>query len=150
MLVSDFDFELPKELIAQYPTAQRDAARMMLLKRDGSSLGHQIFSDFASHFRAGDCLVLNDTKVIPARLWARRPESGGRIQVFMLESRGGRKWQAFLKPGRRMRIGATAVIEGTENTITVLEKSDDGACLVEFDTDDILDILEKHGSTPLP
>ena len=150
MQVSDFDFILPKELIAQYPTARRDAARMMLLKRDGSDITHQGFTDFSSHFRAGDCLVLNDTKVIPARLWARRPDTGGRIQVFMLESCGDRKWQAFLKPGRRMRIGATAIIEGAGNTITVRGKSDDGACIIEFDTDDILSIMEKYGATPLP
>ena len=96
MLVSDFDFELPKELIAQYPTKERDAARMLVMERATGKRHFTDFRHFAEYLQPGDCLVLNDTRVIPARLWGHRPQTGGKVQVFMLESRGGRIWQAFL------------------------------------------------------
>lgn len=150
MLVSDFDFELPKELIAQYPPEDRAAARMMVINRTTGQRQISDFHHFAEHLNPGDCLVLNDTRVIPARLWGHRPTSGGRVQVFMLESRTPRQWQAFLKPGRRLAIGSQVEIDGAGITLTVLEKEADGACLVEFNTDDVLDVLEKYGNTPLP
>lgn len=150
MLVSDFNFELPKELIAQYPPVRRDAARMMVVSRATGERTISDFRHFADHLHPGDCLVLNDTKVIPARLWGHRPGSGGRIQVFMLESRGDSRWQVFLKPARRLQPGAEVAIDGADATLTVIEKAPDGACIVQFDTEDILGMLEKHGSTPLP
>ncbi len=150
MLVSDFHFDLPKELIAQFPTPQRDAARMMVLERD---TGRRLLSDFhhfADYLHPGDCLVLNDTRVIPARLWGHRPQTNGRVQVFLLEARGGRRWQAFLKPARRLQPGARVEIDGAGVGLTVVEKAPDGACIVEFDVDDVLALLERYGSTPLP
>ena len=150
MLVSDFNFELPKELIAQYPTKERDAAQMLVMERATGKRRFTDFRHFADYLQAGDCLVLNDTRVIPARLWGHRPQTGGKVQVFMLESRGGRTWQAFLKPGRRLAVGDQVVIDGAEVALTVREKAPDGACLVEFDCDDILSILEQFGKTPLP
>ncbi len=150
MLVSDFDFELPPELIAQRPLADRAAARMLVMERDTGRRLSTDFHHFAEYLQPGDCLVLNDTRVIPARLWGHRPETMGKVQVFMLESRGGRQWQVFLKPGRRLRIGARIVLDGDGSGLTVLEKAPDGACLVEFDRDDVLEILEKYGKTPLP
>ncbi len=150
MLVSDFDFDLPKELIAQFPTAERDAARMLVLERDSGKRTLSTFHHFAEYLQPGDCLVLNDTRVIPARLWGHRPESGGRIQVFMLEDRGNRQWQVFLKPGRRLKPGDQVVIDGAEVPLTLISKEADGACLVEFGTDDVLSVLEEFGNTPLP
>lgn len=150
MLVSDFDFDLPQELIAQRPLEDRASARMLVMERDGEGRLDSVFHHFAEYFRPGDCLVLNDTRVIPARLWGERPETHGRVQVFMLESRGGRKWQAFLKPGRRLRIGARVILDGAGTGLTVLEKEADGACIVEFDEEDVLSILENYGKTPLP
>ena len=150
MLVSDFDFELPKELIAQYPTKERDAAQMLVMERTTGKRRFTDFRHFADYLQPGDCLVLNDTRVIPARLWGHRPQTGGKVQVFMLESHGGRIWQAFLKPGRRLAVGDQVVIDGAEVSLTVREKSPDGACLVEFDSDDVLPILEEYGKTPLP
>ena len=150
MLVSDFDFELPQELIAQRPLEDRAAARMLILERETGERLSSDFHHFAEYLHEGDCLVINDTRVIPARLWGERPESHGRVQVFMLESRGGRKWQVFLKPGRRLRIGARVILEGAGTGLTVLEKEPDGACIVEFDDEDVLSILEKYGKTPLP
>lgn len=150
MLVSDFDYDLPRELIAQYPTHERDAARMLIMER---ATGRRMLSDFhhfAEYLQPGDCLVLNDTKVIPARLWGHRPATGGRVQIFMLESRGGRQWQAFLKPGRRLAPGDKVAIDGSAAAITVISKAQDGACLIEFDVDDVLSLLEQCGSTPLP
>jgi S-adenosylmethionine:tRNA ribosyltransferase-isomerase len=150
MLVSDFDFELPPELIAQRPLADRAAARMLVMERATGRRLSTDFHHFAEYLQPGDCLVLNDTRVIPARLWGHRPETMGKVQVFMLESRGGRQWQVFLKPGRRLRIGARIVLDGDGSGLTVLEKAPDGACLVEFDREDVLEILEKYGKTPLP
>lgn len=150
MLVSDFDFELPSELIAQRPLADRAAARMLVMERATGRRRSTDFHHFAEYLRPGDCLVLNDTRVIPARLWGHRPETLGKVQVFMLESRGGRQWQVFLKPGRRLRPGARIELDGDGSGLTVLEKSPDGACLVEFDREDVLEILEKYGKTPLP
>jgi len=150
MLVSDFNFELPKELIAQFPAEKRDGSRMMILERETGRHAISDFSHFSEYLSEGDCLVLNDTKVIPARLWGHRPESGGKVQVFMLESRGDSTWQVFLKPGRRLQIGSQVSIDGSDATITVLEKEADGACLVKFNVEDVLSLLEQCGSTPLP
>ncbi|MGN0892245.1 MAG: tRNA preQ1(34) S-adenosylmethionine ribosyltransferase-isomerase QueA [Oligosphaeraceae bacterium] len=150
MLVSDFDFDLPAELIAQRPLADRAAAKMLVMERETGRRLSSDFHHFADYLRPGDCLVLNDTRVIPARLWGHRPETLGRVQVFMLESRGGRRWQAFLKPGRRLRPGARVLLEGDGSGLTVVEKAPDGACLVEFDKEDVLGILERFGKTPLP
>ncbi len=150
MLVTDFDFDLPRELIAQHPAERRDGSRMMVLERESGRRLATDFSHFAGYIRPGDCLVLNDTKVIPARLFGTRPGTGGRVQAFMLEAREGRRWQALLKPGRRLPVGAKVVIDGAGCTLTVCEKEADGACIVEFDTDDVLDVLERYGKTPLP
>lgn len=150
MLVSDFNFDLPRELIAQYPPEHRDSARMMVLNRRTGKRELSDFHHFAEHLHPGDCLVLNDTRVIPARLWGHRPNTGGRVQIFMLESCGERQWQVFLKPGRRLPVGASVIIDGANVAMTVLEKAADGACIVQFDTGDILTMLERFGNTPLP
>ena len=149
MLVSDFDFDLPQELIAQRPLEDRAAAKMLVMEREGGRRATSDFHHFAEYLQPGDCLVLNDTRVIPARLWGTRPESGGRVQVFMLESRGGRRWQAFLKPGRRLRVGARVVLDGAGSGLTVLEKSPDGACLVEFDDGDTGFVKPGAGRTSI-
>ncbi len=150
MNVHDFDFDLPERLIAQYPAPHRDDSRMMILERRSGEYRIAAFRDFPGLLRPGDCLVLNNTKVIPARLWGHRPGSGGRVQAFMLEARGTGLWLAMLKPGRRLSSGARVEIDGAASGFTIVEKYDDGTALLRFDEADVLSLLEKHGQIPLP
>jgi len=150
MQVSDFNFDLPEELIAQFPLEKRDSSRMMVLERRSGNYHEAPFASFPDFLLPGDVLVLNDTKVIPARLWGHRPESGGRVQAFMLEERGKGLWMAMLKPGRRLTPGTVVRLDGCEHTFTVVEKFADGTAIVQFDTDDVLTLLEEHGQVPLP
>ena len=106
MLVSDFDYELPRELIAQFPPERRDESRLMVLERAGETIRHGRFPDLLEALRPGDCLVLNDTKVIPARLIGRRPGSGGKVELLVLRQRGERTWEALCRPAHRLRTGA--------------------------------------------
>lgn len=150
MNTKDFYFDLPKELIAQYPAAHREDSRMMLVERETGD--HKItgFTDIEKYLEPGDCLVINDTKVIQARLYGNRP-TGGHVEAFLLEQRDGALWQALLKPGRRLPAGSRVILENAEGaSFTVEEKCDDGTFLVRFDTDEVLDLLERFGRTPLP
>jgi len=149
--VDDFDFELPDELIAQAPLAERAASRMLVLPRTGGALEHRSFHDFASYLQAGDCLVLNDTRVIPARLFGHRPETGGRVEAMMVEPVGEGTWTALLRPGRRLKPGTRVEIDGTGGVgFTVEAKDPDGTFRVRFDVDAVMDLLETAGQVPLP
>lgn len=150
MNVHDFDFELPEELIAQYPLEHRDDSRMMILERQTGKYRIGQFREFPEFLQPGDCLVLNNTKVLQARLWGHRPGSGGRVQAFMLEARGTGLWTALLKPGRRLAPGATVELDGSGTTFTVVEKYADGTALLRFEDPDVLSIMEKYGNIPLP
>ncbi len=150
MKVSDFDFELPDELIAQFPAQRRDGSRMMVLDRVSGEPEIHPFTDFMSYIKPGDCLVLNDTRVLRARLFGIREGSGGRVQAFVLKQLGSRSWQCLLKPGRRMQPGAKVLMDGDEASFTVLEHNEDGTFNVEFDTDDVLSLMERAGQVPLP
>jgi S-adenosylmethionine:tRNA ribosyltransferase-isomerase len=151
MQVSEFDYILPSELIAQYPTPRREDSRMMVLQRASGRRMLTSFSAFSSYLHEGDCLVLNDTRVIPARLLGHREKSGGQIEAFLLEQRGSpSNWQAMLRPGRRMAPGSKVVVNGGECAFTVEEKLADGTFLIRFSRGDILEVLEQYGQTPLP
>ncbi|NMA43123.1 MAG: tRNA preQ1(34) S-adenosylmethionine ribosyltransferase-isomerase QueA [Oligosphaeraceae bacterium] len=151
MLVSDFDYNLPLELIAQHPAERRDGSRMLVMKRGSGGTALDDFSSFANFLRSGDCLVLNDTRVIPARLAGRRMPSGGAVEAFMLEQQtNAQTWQALLRPGRRLRPGSIVVIEGSKESFVVEEKLADGSFLIRFSTIQVHDLLQKHGHTPLP
>ena len=151
MNVSDFDYHLPPELIAQHPAQRREDSRMLVIDRCSGAHQARHFTDFASYLQAGDCLVLNDTRVIPARLWGHRMPTGGRVQAFLLEQLGNARWQCLLRPGRRLPPGSRVELEHKESGgFIVEEKNDDGTFCVRFAHDDVLAILDKDGKTPLP
>ncbi len=160
-LVSDFDFELPEELIAQEPPAQRGASRMMMLNRRTGEIRDASFADLPTLLKPGDLLVLNDSRVIPARLYARRTlrrekeKPTGRIEVMLTEPAGDNQWRALVRPGRKIAIGEHLVFPAPTGEIVleadVLERGQFGDRLLEFaPVDDFFDIIERIGHMPLP
>lgn len=124
---------------------------MLVLDRQSGVVQARRFTDFAGYLEAGDCLVINDTRVIPARLWGHRVPTGGRVQAFLLEQLDGPAWQCLLRPGRRLPPGTRVELEHEESGGFIVEaKNEDGTCRIRFDHDDVLAILEKDGKTPLP
>ena len=111
MRTADFDFKLPPELIAQYPSPERDQSRLLVADRNSDRVGHRQFRDLPQYLRPGDVLVLNDSKVIPARLRASNAESGGQFEVLLLEENQVNDWWAMLKPGKRGRIGTRLALK---------------------------------------
>lgn len=150
MLLSDFDYALPEALIAQTPLPDRSASRMLVLPRAGGAPEHRSFHDFAGYFAPGDCLVLNDTRVIPARLFGTKPETGGRVEALLIEALGDGAWSALLRPGRRLRPGTRVRVDGADAAYTIEAKSADGIFTIRFDTAAVLDLLEHAGRIPLP
>lgn len=150
MLLTDFDYDLPEELIAQTPCKQRDHSRLMVLNRSDESIAHDHFFELKKYLKAGDTLVFNNTKVIPARLIGSRDKTGGKVEVFLLRRQDGNKWEVLVKPGKKARIGE--VIDfGTELSCKVLEHTDFGGRVVEFSYEGIWEeILDRLGQTPLP
>ena len=140
-LVSDYFYELPPELVAVRPPPERDGSRMMVVDRAAGTISHRMFRDFSSFLRDGDRVVLNNTRVIKARLLA--PES--RIEIFLLEPAGERRWKGLTKPGRKMRPGVVVAIAGTE--ARVIEALPGGERIIEFLAEPD---LEKHGHMPVP
>jgi S-adenosylmethionine:tRNA ribosyltransferase-isomerase len=139
--LSDYDYDLPRELIAQHPAERRDDSRMMVLHRDGQTTEHRQFRDLKTFLQEGDLLVLNDTQVLPAR----RFSDDGAIEFLFLERLGPRRWKCFVSPGRKMRVGATTEIDNI--TLCVEEITSDGERIVALNED--ID-LHSGGSMPLP
>lgn len=151
MLVSDYNYHLPPELIAQHPAARRADSKMLVLRCDSGELSMHGFADFTSYLRSGDCLVLNDTRVLRARLWGQRQHTGGKVQVFLLEMAADGTWKCMLRPGRRLPPGARVELAGEEGDgFEVLDKYDDGTFQVRFDAEDVFALMEKGGQIPLP
>ena len=150
MKTHDFWYDLPEELIAQTPLQQRDTSRLMVLDKETGEISHKQFSDIISYLRAGDCLVMNDSRVLPARLLGHRP-SGGAIEVLLLRDLGDGKWECLAKPGRKMLVGQEVIFGNGELTATVCDVLEDGNRVVEFHYEGIfLEILERLGKMPLP
>jgi S-adenosylmethionine:tRNA ribosyltransferase-isomerase len=147
MRVDQFDFSLPEELIAQRPAVPRDQARLLDVAPDG--LHDRVVRDLPNLLQAGDLLVFNDTKVIPARLIGKRP-SGGEVEALLIRDRGGGRWLCFARPAKRLKIGD--VVAFNELTAKVEAKHDDGSLTLAFDKRDaaFLAALEKAGAVPLP
>jgi S-adenosylmethionine:tRNA ribosyltransferase-isomerase len=139
--VSDYDYDLPEELIAQRPPARREDARMMVLNRRALRIEHRVVSDLPSFVRPGDCLVLNNTRVIRAR----RFSDDGAIEFLLIENVGGMRWRSLVKPGRKMRVGARTVVDGASARVEAI--CEDGSRIVAFERE--LD-LETGGVIPLP
>ena len=150
MLLSDFDYFLPEELIAQCPCEPRDHSRMLVLDKNTGTTNHQHFYDLPDYLKAGDTLVFNDTKVIPARLIGAKAETGGKVEVFLLNRKSSHEWEALVKPGKKARPGAI-IIFGDELCCEIVESTDFGGRLVRFKFDGVFEeILDKLGHTPLP
>ncbi|MBQ6997081.1 MAG: tRNA preQ1(34) S-adenosylmethionine ribosyltransferase-isomerase QueA [Oscillospiraceae bacterium] len=150
MKTSDFWYDLPEELIAQTPLEKRDSSRLLVLDRNSGAVGHKHFYDIIDYLQPGDCLVMNDSRVLPARLLGHRP-SGGAVEVLLLRDLGGKKWECLCKPGRKMQVGNEVIFGNGELTAVVTEVKEDGNRVVEFRYEGIfLEVLERLGKMPLP
>ena len=150
MKTSDFDFYLPEELIAQTPLERRDASRLLTLDKHTGAVEHHHFYELPKFLRPGDCLVLNDSRVLPARLIGRRP-TGGACEVLLLVDKGDKCWECLVRPGRKLKPGAQVIFGEGELTASIEEELEDGKRLVRFDYEGIfLEILEHLGKMPLP
>ncbi|MFB3926108.1 MAG: tRNA preQ1(34) S-adenosylmethionine ribosyltransferase-isomerase QueA [Syntrophales bacterium] len=149
MRLDEFDYPLDSRLIAQSPCERRDRARMMIVDRDRSSIEDDFFYNLAENLKAGDVLVVNDTKVIPAKLTGRKL-TGGNIEILLLSKREGRCWEVLLKPGRRARIGLDIFFEDGSQA-KILERLSDRKWILEFRVEkDFEDFLDRCGTAPLP
>ena len=151
MKTSDFNYELPPELIAQTPIPQRDASRLLVLDKNTGAWQHRHFYDLPEYLRPGDCLILNNSRVLPARLLGHRLPGGGACEVLLLIDRGNKTWECLVRPGKRMRTGAKLSFGDGELTAEVVEELPGGNRLVRFDYEGIfLEVLERLGKMPLP
>lgn len=151
MKVSDFDYYLPEELIAQKPIYPRDASRLLVLDRKTGQVEHCSFTEIVAYLQTGDVLVLNDTRVIPARLFGHRQDTGGKIEVFLLKRLSSNEWEVLVKPGKRARLGSTIVFGEGELTALVKDRTDAGGRLLEFKYQGVFEEhLDKLGLMPLP
>lgn len=150
MKTKDFWYDLPEELIAQTPLEQRDASRLMVMDRRTGAVTHRHFYDLIDYLKPGDCLVMNDSRVLPARLLGHRP-TGGAVEVLLLRDLGNKHWECLCKPGRKMQAGSEVIFGNGELTATVREVREDGNRIVEFHYEGIfLEVLERLGRMPLP
>ena len=150
MKTHDFYYDLPEELIAQTPLEKRDTSRLMVLDRQTGEVSHKHFYDILDYLQPGDCLVMNDSRVLPARLLGHRP-TGGAVEVLLLRDLGNKRWECLCKPGRKMQVGNEVLFGNGELSATVVEVKEDGNRVVEFHYEGIfLEVLERLGKMPLP
>lgn len=148
VFTSELDYHLPEELIAQHPADRRDASRMLVLDRASRQIHADVFRNLPQYLRKGDCLVLNETKVIRARLFGRKP-SGGRVEILLLRETAPAVWEALVRPSAKVKPGTPITLSGGV-CATVGETLEQGRRIVRFDTPDVLQILEQTGEIPLP
>lgn len=148
---ADYDYPLPAELIAQQPPAERDAGRLLVLDRAARAWNHRRVRDLPALLRAGDLLVLNNSRVLPARIRGRRAGTGGEAELLLLEPAAEGSWWALIRPGKRLRPGARIELPDGKSVAEVLEKNDEGHARVRFHgIADLPAWLERHGEAPLP
>lgn len=148
---SDFYFELPQELIAQDPLEERSSSRLLVLDRRTGAVSHRRFPDILDYLKPGDCLVLNDTRVIPARLLGEREGTGAHVEVLLLKRKSGDIWEALVKPGKKCRPGTGLVFGGGLLRAEVLETVEEGNRLIRFEYQGIWEeLLDRLGEMPLP
>ncbi len=151
MKTSDFYFELPQELIAQDPLEERSASRMLVLDKNTGATRHEAFKNIINYLEPGDCLVLNNTKVLPARLLGVKEDTGAAVEVLLLKRRSGDVWEALVKPGKKLRPGAKVSFGGGLLRAEILEIEAEGNRLVRFFYDGIFEeVLDSLGEMPLP
>ncbi len=151
MKTSDFYFDLPEELIAQDPLLKRDSSRLMLLDKETGHIEHKVFHDIIDYLKPGDCLVVNNTKVIPARLIGEKEGTGAKIELLLLKRKENDVWETLVKPGRKAKVGTTIVFGGGLLKATVIEVLEDGNRHIQFHYEGIFEeILDQLGQMPLP
>ncbi len=151
MKTADFDYDLPQELIAQDPLEQRDSSRLLILDKETGERTHKIFHDIIDYLHKGDCLVINNTKVIPARLIGEREGTGGKVEVLLLKRRSDNVWETLVKPGKKARPGMRLSFGGGLLHAEVQEVVDEGNRLIRFEYEGIFEeILDQLGQMPLP
>lgn len=156
MLTAEFDYSLPPELIAQQPADRRDGSRLLVLRRTSGDFEHSRFAEFPRYLRVGDVLVLNNSRVIPARLHGRKADTGGEIEILLLEETSPFEWWVMLRPGKRVRSGTEIIFhtptgQPTSLTAEVLAKNDEGHCRLRFGgTANLRETVAALGEMPLP
>jgi len=145
MKLSDYRYELPRELIAQEPSDVRDMSKLMVVDRKDESINERVFKDVIEYFSSGDVLVVNDTKVIPARLIGRK-KTGGKVEVFLLEKVKDKTWKCLVNPGKRLQVGAEIMIDGI--SAKIIDRTPSGERIIEFDSSD--SEIFNVGEIPLP
>lgn len=151
MKKSDFNYELPEELIAQTPLEKRDASRLMVLDKATGEVTHRHFYEIGDYLEPGDCLVINDTKVIPARLYGQKTGTGGAVEVLLLKSLSESSWECIVYPGKRLKAGAEVTFGDGRLTATIRDVLENGNRIIDFHFKGIfLEILEELGEMPLP
>ena len=151
MKTSDFYYDLPKELIAQTPLSDRSSSRLLVLDKNSGKIIHSHFKNIIDYLNPGDCLVLNDTRVIPARLIGEKEHTGGKIEFLLLNRKSEREWEVILKPGKKAKPGARFVFGGGKLKAEVIETVNDGNRIVRFEYDGLFEnVLDELGEMPLP
>lgn len=151
MNTADFDFHLPEELIAQTPLEKRDASRLLVVDRSSGEFSDQHFESIIDQLQPGDALVMNNTRVLPARLYGEKPGTGGHVELLLLKNTEGDQWEVLAKPAKRLKVGAQVSFGDGRLTATVVEELEHGGRIVRFDYQGIfLEVLESLGEMPLP
>ncbi|MDQ0214582.1 S-adenosylmethionine:tRNA ribosyltransferase-isomerase [Oikeobacillus pervagus] len=151
MKVEDFDFYLPEELIAQTPLEQRSESRLMVLDKETGEMTHEVFKNIISYLQPGDCLVLNDTKVLPARLYGIKEETGAKLEVLLLKQMEGDRWETLVKPAKRLKLGSEVSFGDGKLIAKCVEELDHGGRVLEFFYEGIFyEVLDELGEMPLP
>lgn len=154
MLITDFDYYLPAELIAQYPSQKRDEARLLVVERNTGKTEHRMFFDIIDYLKPGDCLVMNDSKVLPARMYGIKRDTGAKAEILLTKRCDGDIWEAMVKPGKKLKPGAVVVFNDQPDkrlSAEILDYSDDGTRMIRFEYDgDFHDRLDENGHIPLP
>ena len=151
MLLSEFDYNLPKELIAQMPADKRENSRMLVLDRHAQTITHKHFYDIVDIIDKNSLLVLNNTKVMPARLYGVKEETGAKIEIFLLKQLDGKKWETLIKPSKRVKEGTIVKISDELSARTLERTEEDGGWIVELIYEgNVLDVLHRNGNIPLP
>lgn len=151
MKVSEFDFYLPEELIAQHPKEKRDESRLMVVDKKDGEIKHKVFKDIIDYINPGDCLVLNNTRVLPARLIGEKENTGGKMEFLLLKRLESNLWETLVKPGKRAKIGSRFVFGGGELKAEVKEIGEEGSRIVKFEYEGIFEeVLDRLGQMPLP
>ena len=151
MLLKDFYYDLPKELIAQDPLTDRSSSRLMVLDKETGEIKHEVFKNIINYLNPGDCLVLNDTKVIPARLFGTRKDTGATIEILLLTRKSDTDWECLVRPGKKARVGCSLTFGDGVLDGEIIDILEDGNRIIRFSFDGIFEeILDKLGEMPLP